>query len=334
MAKPPSPIRETTGLSGAPAFVPDARRVREADQPEVERRDQSRHRAVAELVRRLQAHRPRVQSHDDIPRQNGAQLAEHPFRRKRRPGAFPLRIALGPQSFAVLLQFGEPLAPGPRRLEAGQQRLNGCRHRAAVSDAPDRDREVAGDGLRLEVHLHDPRVPGDVVVGVEGRVEGEAGAERQDDVGCARDLAGHLVAAGADLPEAAAVVVRHRVGVAGSKRDRDIERVRKRGDRSPCLTALGAGPGQDRRRQRRPDQVCDGRDVSRALQAVERDRVDVARLRLGAHLLGEEIARDVEHDRPRRSERAIRKASLTSSGSRSARGTAMVRLVTGASRES
>ena len=97
-------------------------------------------------------------------------------------GAFGA-VGLGPGlDFRACLQIGD-----------GVGKLQG-RGRRVRPDAED-DREVAADGGRLQFDLDDVGGLVDVVVGIEGRVEAEAGAERQDYVGLLGKARGDGIAA-------------------------------------------------------------------------------------------------------------------------------------------
>src|SRR3546814_12054303 len=95
------------------------------------------------------------------------------------------------------------------------------------------------------VDMDDLRVLRDVVVGVEGGVEAEPRAEREDDVSLPGEATGDWIAARAHLSREQRVVGRNDVAVTGRGGDRDLQHLGQADHLLRAAAPLDTGAGHE-----------------------------------------------------------------------------------------
>ena len=167
-----------------------------------------------------------------------------------------------------------------------------------IGHHPERHREVAPDGERVNVHLDDLRGRGDIGVAVEGGVEPEPRAERQDAIRLPRQPARHRVAAWANATGVQGMIHRRDVTMAGRGRDRQLQRLGEFEQVGRAAPPLDAGPGMDHRGARCQQQRLDVLQRGAIDRAARHHRLAARRGERDVDLVVEQVTRDVDHHRP------------------------------------
>ena len=276
----------------------ETRGVREADVAAVERRDQRRGRVVRQLIGCLQARCAGVDREQRVARSDLAQLG------KNRIGVQRLGVPIArlrPRLPKLLAVLHELLIAGPPGNPVWRNRLDrvaqGLRHRARVAGDADGDREVAPNGHRVDVHLHDLRRRRQVIVLVTGGIEPEARSEREHDIGFAHEPGGDRVPARADGPGIHRMVDRREVAMGRRHRNGQLQLFRELEERRRRPAPLDSGARVNDRGARRHQHglhLLKRRAIHRAaghLRSGTRGRD------LDLDVLVEEIARYLHHNR-------------------------------------
>ena len=207
-------------------------------------------------------------------------------------------LPIPPQLLAILdeLFVARPpgrAAPGKRVHEVRER----AGHRPGIADDAERDRIVAPDRQRIDVHLHDLRARRHDLVRETGGVEAEARSNRKNEVRLAHEARRHRVPARAHAPGVQRMVHRNDVGVAGGIGDRNLELLGELQQSRRAAPPLDAGAGVNDGRLRFEDHRLHPLE-RRALDRAGRDfRLPPARRDRDVHLVIEQVARDLDHHR-------------------------------------
>ena len=170
---------------------------------------------------------------------------------------------------------------------------------AGVAEDANVHRKEPSDRGRLDLHLDDARLRVQMIVGVEGCVEAETRAEREDHVGLARQPRCDHVAARTNLPGVQRVRAGHGIAMTGRQRHRCAQALGQRQCDGGMAAVLHAATGEDQRPLGASQQTRPLLDQRRRPAATTVHLPTGRRQRGGdLHLRSQQVARDVQRHRP------------------------------------
>ena len=273
------------------------RGIGESDHAAIERRQQRRRFVTRQLVGCLKPCSAGIQRKNRIARRRLAQLCVDHVGMQRRLRACTGGFALCPQRRA----FPEILfvALAPRRGVCSNRRHQ-CRqpvdHRTGIGGHRQRGGEITAQRSGIHIDLNDFRAGRDVGVLVERGVETEPGAQCDDQISFAGQLAGDRIAARADAAGMQRKIHRQDIGMSGGTGHRNLQFFSECGELAAGARPFDAGAGMKHRALRGENHFADFRQRRR----IGRRRT-AGRRRMHRHLhidvVVEQIARNVHHHR-------------------------------------